>query len=125
MTPALKLAFSLVLSLLLWLPTVPSALANSEDPYRIALRYLIALLVSRVGVGLFFRIVGGFIVEEPEPEPEEQADPHAQAGDELGYGRRREDDFDMPLPREEDLLDEALEEAADSAALVPVGQTPP
>ena len=32
MTAALRLAFSLVLSLLLWLPTVPSALANAEEP---------------------------------------------------------------------------------------------
>ncbi len=37
MTPALRLACSLLLSLLLWLPTIPTALATSEDPARIAL----------------------------------------------------------------------------------------
>ena len=109
MTPALRLSFSLVLSLLVWLPTIPSALANAEDPARIAVRYLIALLVSRVGVGIVFRIVNAYHVEpEPQPEPEAELDEAVQFD---AYGRRREDFAEEPTA--EDLLDEALEDAAD------------
>ena len=102
MTPALRLALSLVVSLLVWLPTIPSALAHSEDPARIALRYLVALLVARIGVGIVFRIINAYHVEpEPELEDPEQFD---------AYRRRRDD---VAEPTAEDLLDEALEDAAD------------
>lgn len=106
MTPALRLAFSLVVSLLVWLPTIPSALTHSEDPARIALRYLVALLVSRIGVGIVFRIINAYHVE-PEPEPEHELEEPVQFD---AYGRRRDD---YAEPTAEDLLDEALEDAAD------------
>ena len=112
MTPALRLAFSLVLSLLVWLPTVPGALASSEDPARIAVRYLIALVISRLGVGLVFRVINGYTVALPEPEPEPE--PSAAATDDLGltaFGRRRED------TEAEELLDEALDDVAETTAL--------
>ena len=125
MTPALRLSFSLVLSLLLWLPTVPSALAASEDPAMIALRYLVALVISRIGVGMVFRVVSGYAgevllaTEEKEspvaaPTPDSQPDGDRPA-------RRREDDAEADEhPAEaETMLDEALEDVRDTAALVP------
>ena len=117
MTAALRLAFSLVLSLLVWLPTVPGALTNSEDPARIALSYLLALIVSRIGVGLVFRIITAYTAEEEAPEPEaaaepEDLDPYAT------YGRRREDITEAELSAE-DLLDEALSDVAETNALAP------
>ena len=117
MTPALRLSFSLVLSLLIWLPTVPGALTTSEDPARIALRYLIGLIISRIGVGIVFRIINAYTVDEveaaPEPEPAAQPadlDPYAD------FGRRRED-LDPEGMTAEDLLDEALDDVADQQAL--------
>ncbi len=113
MTPALRLACSLLLSLLLWLPTIPTALATSEDPARIALRYLLSLVIARVGVGLVFRLVGGYVVEDGV---DEEPDAQGPLGAEPLYGRRREDVFDGS-PTEEALLDEALHDAADAAVL--------
>ena len=116
MTPALRLSFSLVLSLLIWLPTVPGALSTSEDPARIALRYLIGLIISRVGVGIVFRIINAYTVDEvdqtPEPEPAAEPDPDPYAD----FGRRRED-LDATGMTAEDLLDEALDDVADQQAL--------
>jgi hypothetical protein len=109
-TPALRLAFSLVLSLLVWLPTVPGALATSEDPARIAVRYLVALVISRLGVGLVFRIVNGYTVPAPEAAldpPETDVDDF----DPVPFGRRRDD------TEAEELLDEALEDVAETTAL--------
>ena len=117
MTPALRLSFSLVLSLLIWLPTVPGALATSEDPARIALRYLIGLIISRVGVGIVFRIINAYTVEETEttPEPETATEP-GDLDPYADFGRRREDFGDIGRSAE-DLLDEALDDVADQQAL--------
>jgi len=114
-TAALRLAFSLVLSLLLWLPTVPSALANAEDPSRIAIRYLLSLVVARAGVGLVFRLINAYtadevVEDEPEAEPEDLATP---------FGRRRNDAADaLTTLTEEELLDDALDDVAEATALV-------
>ena len=126
MTPALRLSVSLVLSLLLWLPTVPSALAASEDPAMIALRYLVALLISRVGVGLVFRVVSGYagdvLAEEiPAEEPTPSAAPVASVAPAEVVdqpARRREDQIAENDGEAEAMLDEALEEVRDTAALV-------
>ena len=124
MTPALRFSFSLVLSLLLWLPTVPSALSSNVDPAMIAVRYLVALIVARLGVGLVFRLVGGYagdvLAEEPDAEDESEQT-HVFAGsaaveDPAATGRRREDQIE-PEDSEEALLDAALDDAADSAVL--------
>lgn len=116
MTPALRLAFSLVLSLLLWLPTVPGALTANEDPARIAIRYLLALIVSRIGVGLVFRIVNGYAaqVEAVEEESPDAVEEPSEA--EMLFGRRREDAGD---PVADELLDEVLEDAHATTSLVP------
>lgn len=117
MTPALRLAISLVLSLLLWLPTVAGALAASEDPAWIAGRYLLSLLVARLGVGLVFRIINGYAVDLPDveqPQPEEAVEPDITNVD---FGRRSVD-AERPLPSEEQALDDALDDAAAQAALV-------
>ena len=121
MTSALRLAISLVLSLVLWLLSLPAALAMDAGPEEIAVRYLIALLISRLGVGLVFRIVNGYAtanhVEEEVPEPE-AAEPE-DAVDDAPYGRRRTD-YTPPEAdlSDEQLLDGALEEAHESATLV-------
>lgn len=125
MTPALRFSFSLVLSLLLWLPTVPSSLSANADPAMIAVRYLVALIVARLGVGLVFRLVGGYAGEAVEEEPEAEEEPEQTSvfagptlvDDPAGTGRRREDQVDLEETDEEALLDAALDEAADSAAL--------
>lgn len=120
MTSALRLAISLVLSLVLWLLTLPAALAMDAGPEEIAVRYLVALLISRLGVGLVFRIVNGYAaanhVEEEAPEPEPAEDDPV---DDAPYGRRRTD-YTPPEAdlSDEQLLDGALEQAHESATLV-------
>ena len=119
MTPALRLAISLVLSLLLWLPTIPGALAASQDPAWIAGRYLLALLVARIGVGIVFRVIAGFAAQSTADEAEAQDDVVADDdATELLFGRRRSD-LDAPLQTEEEALDDALDDAASQAAMVP------
>lgn len=117
MTPALRLAISLVLSLLLWLPTVAGALAASEDPAWIAGRYLLSLLVARLGVGLVFRIVNGYAVDLPEPEPLQPEDAVNPDSTNVAFGRRSADAEQQPAS-EEQALDHALDDAAAQAALV-------
>lgn len=129
MTPALRLALSLVLSLLLWLPTIPAALAASDDPTTIALRYLVALLASRVGVGLVFRVIRGYangvlaaeqeqlatqLAEQQATEQAEQA-----AAEEAEFGRRRDDVVNDPSQVATDVMDGVMATVDhDAAALV-------
>ena len=119
MIAPLRLAISLVLSLLMWLPTVPGALAANEDPARLGGRYLLALLVARVGVGLVFGIVKAYatppaVAAEPEEAAEQPATEPAPPA------RRREDPVPTPeADQQQALLDEALDEVEDTAALVP------
>lgn len=120
MTAPLRLAASLVLSLLVWLPMVPGALAGHEDPALIAGRYLAALVLSRIGVGLLFRVVGAYAAEAElesdegaEPEPEQPFD------DGQAYDRRRTDPPPASPVTEEQLLDDALDDVRDTTALVP------
>lgn len=121
MTAALRLAASLVLSLLMWLPTVPAALTNFEDPARLAGRYLLALLIARIGVGIVFRIIKAYTPPEVEAEDEEPAEEDQQpaAYDTTPFGRRREDAYATPEPTDQELLDEALDDVEDTTALVP------
>ena len=123
MTPALRLAMSLVVSLLLWLPSLPSAVAAEMPPEMIGLRYLLALIVSRIGVGLVFRIFNGYAADaEAEADTEE---PHSTASPDSAepvFGRRADDWVDVDAEAhatDEELLDEALDEAMEAAALVP------
>jgi hypothetical protein len=125
-TPALRLALSLLASLVLWVPTLPAALEANVDPATIALRYLLALLVSRIGFGILFRIINGFaagIRAADEAAAEKALDEaiEAAANSVSPVGRRREDLVEQSgVPAtEQELLDDALEEAADQAALVP------
>ena len=115
MTPALRLAISLVLSLLLWLPTVTSALTTNVDPAWIAGRYLLALLVARIGVGMVFRVITGYAAAIDTATAEPPPVPDAVPAAEPLFGRRRDDDTDAT----EALLDEALEEVRDQSSLVP------
>lgn len=120
MTAALRLAISLVLSLLMWLPTVPGALTANEDPARLGARYLLALLVARIGVGIVFRIVNSYATPEPDGEEAKEEEPVAAAPPETDHsspGRRR-DDFD-PLAgaTDQELLDDALDEVEETAIL--------
>lgn len=117
MTPALRLAVSLVLSLLMWLPTIPGAMAASEDPAWIAGRYLLSLLIARIGVGLVFRIITGYaaaIAAEQAAAEAEENEP-AQDDTEMLFGRRRSD---LDEQTEEEALDDALDDAASQAAMV-------
>lgn len=124
MIPALRLSLSLVASLLLWLPTVPAALRANEEPAIIAAYYLAALLVSRLGVGLVFRIVTAYAPHDEPAAEAEHADGDDPGDDEDGeadspLGRRRDDVEPAAADTsEETLLDEALDEVADSNALV-------
>jgi hypothetical protein len=122
-SPALRLSFSLVASLLLWVPTVPGAIAAHEDPARIALSYLLALVVSLVGVGLVFRIISAYAAAH-EAAAHAQAEAAAQAtldaaqataSEEATFGRRRDDHGQQAT--EETLLDEALDEVEQTTAL--------
>lgn len=118
MTAAIRLALTLVASLLLWLPMIPAALAGNESPESIALRYLLALVVARAGVGILIRVIGAYATPvlaeleaapddgEPEPEPEADAEPVAPR-------RRRDDDS----PAQADDLSETLDDAEDATAL--------
>ena len=127
MTSALRLAISLVLSLVLWLCTLPSAMAADAGPEEIALRYLAALLVARVGVGLFFRVVRGYAEEILAAADAEEADAAATKAEEdaaaaaadAPYGRRRTD-YVPPEAElsDEQLLDGALDDAHQAATLV-------
>ena len=127
MTPALRLALSLIASLLLWVPTVPAALEANEDPATIAFRYLIALLVSRIGFGVLFRIINGYAAglraaDEAAANKALDEAIAAAAATVSPVGRRRDDNAgDEPgdQPSDQQLLDDALDDAADQAALVP------
>ena len=119
MTAPLRLAASLVVSLLMWLPTVPAALTNSEDPARLGGRYLVALLIARVGVGIVFRIINAYKPAEAEDEEPEAHDEAPPVTDERAAVGRRRDDL-SPAPAEatdQELLDEALHDVEESAAL--------
>ena len=114
MTPALRLAASLVVSLLMWLPTVPAALRAHEDPSRLGGRYLLALLVARIGVGIVFRVVKAYTPPEVDAEDEQDAPAvDSDPGESVLLGRRR---VDSPVS-EEALLDEALDDVEDTTAL--------
>lgn len=125
MTSALRLAISLVLSLVLWLFTLPAALAADAGPEEIALRYLVALLVARVGVGIVFRIVHGYAAQvlaeaaEQEQEEADAAAAEAAEDEDAPYGRRRTD-WQPPEAElsDQQLLDGALDDAHDAATLV-------
>ncbi len=117
MTAALRLAFSLVASLLMWLPTVPAALEANEDPARLAGRYLLALLIARIGVGLVFRVVGSY-VEPEEANGEDETPEAAIEEEEQPAPRRRRDDLATGAG-EQELFHEALDEVDQTAALVP------
>lgn len=121
MSSALRLAISLVLSLVLWLFTLPAALTAGAGPEEIALRYLTALLVARLGVGIVFRIVHGYAAEVLAAAETDDGEAPADevADDEAPYGRRRTD-YHPPEAdlTDEQLLDEALEDAHDAATLV-------
>jgi len=114
-TAALRLALSLLGSLLLWVPTLPGALAGGEDPAGIAVRYLVCLLAARLGVGILFRVVTGYAGDLDDAHAEgsdpSEADEPGEEPETLPYGRRR-DDAD-----EEALLAEALEDVEDTTAL--------
>lgn len=120
MTPALRLSLSLVISLLLWMPTLPSALALHDAPETIALRYLLALVVARIGVGLVFRVIRGYAEqvlaahEAAAAAAAAETDAKAVADAEEEFGRRRDD-----LANEEQMLDDALEDAHEAAVLTP------
>jgi hypothetical protein len=126
-TPALRLALSLFASLMLWVPTVPGALQANEDPATIAFRYLIALLVSRIGFGVLFRIINSYAAglrAADEAAAEKALDEAIEAAAQIvsPVGRRRDDrveDQAEETASEEQMLDDALDEAADQAALVP------
>ena len=131
MTPALRLALSLVVSLLLWLPTIPSALAAHDAPTTIALRYLVALVISRVGVGLVFRVVHGYAAgvlaaeqaqldaERAEQQAAEQAQAEQDAAEQAEFGRRRDDVVDGPSQAQTDVMDKVMADVEhDAAALV-------
>ena len=120
MNPGIRLSLSLVASLLMWLPTVPGALAAGMAPEMIAGRYLLALVVARIGVGMLSRIISGYAASaEAEPEPEHVRDPHAPTP----LSRRREDltaglTSDSGALTDDERLTEALEDAHDQASLV-------
>lgn len=115
MTPALRLALSLVVSLLLWLPTIPAALAMHDSPETIALRYLLALIVARIGVGVVFRVVRGYAKQVLAAEAESVAESQ-EDDDDATFGRRQEDQAAETVT-EEQQLDDALEEAHEAAVL--------
>lgn len=123
MTAALRLAISLVLSLLMWLPTVPGALTANEDPARLGMRYLLALLVARVGVGIVFRIVSSYATPEPDAEEEVKEELPAAAppeGDQYSPdspGRRRDDVNPVAEATDQERLDNALDEVEETAVL--------
>ena len=119
MTAPLKLATSLVLSLLMWLPTIPGALTAHEDPARIAGRYLLALLIARIGVGVVFRVIAAYAVPEAVEEPEEEVEEAPVADDSSPYVRRRDDLIEPEAASDQELFDEALDEVEDTAAMVP------
>ena len=124
MTPALRLAMSLVVSLLLWLPSLPGAVAAEMPPEMIALRYLLALVVSRIGVGLVFRIFNAYAAGGEAEAESDAEDPHSTASpasDEPVFGRRADDWVDVDAEvhaTDEELLESALDEATEAAALV-------
>ena len=119
MTPALRLAISLVLSLLWWLPTIPGALASSDDPAWIAGRYLLSLVVARLGVGIVFWVISGYATPAADDEPDDdtQGTDAAESDTEMLFGRRRTDPEEV-RQTEEEALDDALDDAADQAAMV-------
>lgn len=127
MTVALRLALTLVASLLLWLPTVPSALANHESPEIVGLRYLLALVVARFGVGVLFRIVRAYAApvleeleaDEADEDDEDESPPHDGPVDEseVGFGRRRDDARPPDADDDHERPAEVAEETKDEPAL--------
>jgi hypothetical protein len=106
----------------MWLFTLPSALEMDEGPEFIALRYLAALVVARLGVGLVFRIVRGYaapILAEGGADEETDADDEAAATEPTSFDRRRTDQLSDDMgDRDQQRLDDALDEAHGAATLV-------
>jgi hypothetical protein len=70
MNPAARLSVSLLLGLVLWLPTLSASLRGDLDLSAAATRYLLAFLLARVAVGGVVKLLEGYA----RPSDDEPAD---------------------------------------------------
>jgi hypothetical protein len=83
MNPAARLSVALLLGLVLWLPSLSASMTGQIDLPVAAGRYLVALLLARVAVGLLARLIEAYavqakVVAEPAPTVEvDRPDPEA------------------------------------------------
>jgi len=83
--PSFTFGIALVLSLVLWWPTLRGLLAGNVDITIAGLRYLAALGLAWLGVYFIATLVAGY-GREPRPAP-----PGRPAGSQPAPGRRAED----------------------------------
>ncbi len=90
--PAFTFGVSLVVSLLLWLPTMRGALAGEIDITDAGIRYFLALAISWAGVFGIASLVAMYASQTPPPKPGKDSD----------HPMRRHDDDQPESPTEED-----------------------
>jgi hypothetical protein len=68
MNPSARLSISLLLALVLWLPTLSASLRGDVDLSVAAVRYLLAFLLARVAVGGVAKLLEGY-AQPTDDEP--------------------------------------------------------
>lgn len=96
MNPNTVLSASLVTSLVLWFPSMQACLRGDLDLPAAGLRYLAALLVSRLALNGLARLVNAYRIAQEPPVPPASVDgpaggQGAPGGSEPGRKRRRND----------------------------------
>ena len=81
MNPNTVFSASLVTSLVLWFPSMRACLRGDLDLPAAGLRYLVALLISRIALGGLARLVNAYrATAEPEPPADTDAATHPGTG---------------------------------------------
>jgi len=95
MNPNTVFSASLVTSLVLWFPSMQACLRGDLDLVPAALRYLAALVVSRLALNGLARLVNAYRATQ-EPAGPATAVPDGPPPAEQGPRRRTDDDGDAP-----------------------------
>lgn len=81
MNPAARLAVALVAALVLWLPSFSACMRGDIGLPSAALRYLVAFVVARIGVGLLAWLYETYAVDAATRKQRHRGDAFAVEGD--------------------------------------------
>ena len=66
MNPAARLSISLLVGLVLWLPTLRASMSGDIDLPEAAIRYLVAFTFARIAIGFLARLVTTYaVIDDP------------------------------------------------------------